>query len=233
MPDLDLDDPQFDAHATEESLAATGKAKRLPGNARGPSNAAQPTQPDTGPEGGEEPFLETMVDDPGCLDVDDQGHWDYHGHTSGISFVRRLRQQLGASDVQLPLPIRTRPGLEMLDSPKSGDSPSYATLPPTHDLPPRAVALRLCNSALEDGCALMRFVHEPSFYAMLNRIYDTPPEQFTNAENSFLPLLYIVLSVGCLFSDDGTDTLNQTGYESAIGQGFVARGTSSYMSLVC
>lgn len=67
----------------------------------------------------------------------------------------------------------------------------------------------------------MRFVHEPSFYAMLDRIYDTPAEQYSNEEHSFLPLLYIVMSVGCLFSDDGAGTLDVSGYESAIGQGYV------------
>jgi hypothetical protein len=55
---------------------------------------------------------------------------------------------------------------------------------------------------------------------MFDRIYDTPPEQFTNEENSFLPLLYIAMSVGCLFSDDGAGTLDVSGYESAIGQGY-------------
>jgi hypothetical protein len=65
----------------------------------------------------------------------------------------------------------------------------------------------------------MRFVHEPSFFASLERIYDTPPEQFSNDENSFLPLLYIVVAVGCLFSDDGAGTLDLSGYEGAIGQG--------------
>lgn len=61
----------------------------------------------------------------------------------------------------------------------------------------------------------MRFVHEPSFWESFNRIYDTPSEQFSNEENSFLPLLYIVMAVGCLFSDE----LDLAGYEGAIGQG--------------
>lgn len=169
-----------------------------------------------------------MVDNSGCLDVDDQGHWDYHGHTSGVTFIRRLRKQLGAMDIQLPM--RSRPVPQMLDSPKSSDSPQEAGLPPTHDLPSQAVAQRLCHNALEDGCSLMRFVHEPTFYAMLNRIYDTPPEQFTNEENSFLPLLYIVMSFGCLFSDDGAGTLNRSGYEGAIGQGYGVLCSSPYVT---
>lgn len=175
--------------------------------------------------GADESLLESMVDKSGCLDLDDQGHWDYHGHTSGVTFLRRLRKQLGVlqpSAGAAEVPLRSRPALpQFLESPRSmNDSPQEPTLPPTHDLPSREVARRLCHNALEDGCALIRFVHEPSFYALFDRIYDTPPEQFTNEENSFLPLLYIVMSVGCLFSDDGAGTLDVSGYESAIGQGY-------------
>lgn len=222
VPNLNLDDPQFDAHATEKLLDAMKKQSQ-----GGASKPSTDTQPESGPDGGDESLLETMVDNSGCLDVDDQGHYDYHGHTSGITFLRRLRKQLGATEIQLPM--RTRPVPQMLDSPKSSDSPQETGLPPTHDLPSRAVALRLCHNALDDGCSLMRFVHEPSFYVMLGRIYDTPLDQFTNEENSFLPLLYIVMSVGCLFSDDGAGTLNQSGYEGAIGQGYGAPALLLYM----
>lgn len=226
VPDLNLDDPKFDEHAPEKLLSAIKKGKQPPASANKPPAAPQPpeaaqsSQPDSITEGGDDGLLETMVDNSGCLDVDDQGHWDYHGHTSGITFIRRLRNQLGAVDIQLPM--RTRPVPQKLDSPWSTDSPQESALPITHDLPSRAVAHQLCHNALDDGCSLMRFVHEPTFYAMIDRIYDTPLEQFTNEENSFLPLLYIVMSVGCLFSDDRAGALNISGYESAIGQGCVA-----------
>ncbi|KAL4916321.1 fungal-specific transcription factor domain-containing protein [Aspergillus aurantiobrunneus] len=228
LPDLNLDDPRFDVHATEQLLLAI-KQERMQ------QPPAQPTtqQADTNgsadapaPDGAgaDESLLESMVDKSGCLDLDDQGHWDYHGHTSGIIFLRRLRNQLGVPQPgTAEIPLRARPALQQfLESPKSmSESPQEPSLPPTHDLPPRDVARRLCHNALEDGCALMRFVHEPSFFALFDRIYDTPPEQFTNEENSFLPLLYIAMSVGCLFSNNnGAGALDVSGYESAIGQGF-------------
>lgn len=214
LPDINLDDPQLDVKATEKRLVAAQKAKQPTGSSA-PKPPAGPVEPT--PEGGDESLLETMVDNSGCLDRDDQGHWDYHGHTSGIIFVRRLRKQLGAAD----LPItRAHSITQSLESPKSvSDSPQDSALPPTHDLPPRVVARRLCHNALDDACSLMRFVHEPSFYASLERIYDKSPEQYTNEENSFLPLLFIVMAVGCLFSDDGVGTLDVAGYEGAIGQG--------------
>jgi hypothetical protein len=224
LPDLNLDDPQFDVHATQQMLAAIKKEKPQPpiptASVPKTSTAPEPTTDAADSGAGDESLLESMVENSGCLDLDDQGHWDYHGHTSGIIFLQRLRKQLGASDMPVPS-FRTRVLSQMLDSPKStSESPSDSSLPPTHDLPSRDVAQRLCHHALYEGCSLMRFVHEPSFFAMLDRIYDTPPEQFGNEENSFLPLLYIVISVGCLFSDDGAGTLDIAGYEGAIGQGF-------------
>ncbi|CAG8887972.1 unnamed protein product [Penicillium egyptiacum] len=200
LPNVDLDDPQLDVHATEQKFTAAQKSKQAT------EDVKPPVAQDTAQEGADEGLLETMVDNSGCLDRDDQGHWDYHGHTSGLLFVRRLRKQLGATDIMGPM-ARSRPSItaHMLDSPKSmSESPQDTTLPPTHDLPPRAVARRLCHNAIDHACSLMKFVHIPSFFASLERIYDTPPEQFTNQENTFLPLLYIVIAVGCLFSDDET-----------------------------
>ncbi|KAL5335773.1 fungal-specific transcription factor domain-containing protein [Aspergillus crustosus] len=233
LPDLNLDDPQFDVHATEQLLQAIKREHLQQPQAQVQAQAPPqaPPQPETNnpaeapaPDGaGDESLLESMVEKSGCLDLDDEGHWDYHGHTSGTIFLRRLRKQLGVTQPgSAEIPLRARPALQhFLESPKStSESPQESSLPPTHDLPPRDVARRLCHNALEDACSLIRFVHEPSFYRMLNRIYDLPPEQFTNEENSFLPLLYIVMSVGCLFSDDGAGPLDLSGYESAIGQGF-------------
>ncbi|CAK37749.1 transcriptional regulator family: Fungal Specific TF [Aspergillus niger] len=234
LPDLNLDDPQFDVHATEQMLAAIKREKQqsqqpppaaslaTPSERRRSSVVMTGTSDSTADaNGGDESLLESMVDNSGYLDLDDQGHWDYHGHSSGMSFIRRLRKQLGASDIQPPT-IRSRPVTQSkFDSPKSvSESPQDASLPPTHDLPPREVARRLCHNAFDDGCALMRFAHEPSFFAMFDRVYDTSPDQFTNEENSFLPLLYIVIAVGCLFSDGGANALDVAGYEGAIGQGF-------------
>lgn len=226
---MNLDDPQLDVHATKQNLAAA--QKESPGAVTKPAaRAAGPSEP--APEGGEEGLLETMVGNSGLLDRDDQGHWDYHGHTSGVIFVRRLRKQLGASDAPGPMSRTTPMRAKMLESPKSvSESPQDTTLPPTHDLPSRAAARRLCHNAIDDACSLMRFVHEPSFFANLERIYDTPPEQFGNEENAFLPLLYIVMAVGCLFSDDGVGTLDLAGYESAIDQGYVVKSPMPWSKL--
>lgn len=227
-PDINLEDPHLDVNATGQRLAAAHQSQQAKQAAGGPtpgttavkSSDSGSGQGDAGQEGGEDGLLETMVENSGWLDRDDQGHWDYHGHTSGIIFARRLRRQLGDSS-DFPFQRPRTSITQLLESPKSTSesSPVDASLPPTNDLPPVAVARRLCHNALDDACSLMRFVHEPSFYASLNRIYDKSPDQYTNEENSFLPLLYIVMAIGCLFSDDGIGTLDVDGYEGAIDQG--------------
>ncbi|KAL1965391.1 hypothetical protein VTN77DRAFT_5828 [Rasamsonia byssochlamydoides] len=224
-PDLNLDDPRLDPTNPEQFLATLRRDKPQESLASKPATGS--SQPESSAEGGDESLLETMMENSGSLDLDDQGHWDYHGHSSGIIFMQRLRKQFGNMVIPLRPSPRSRPISHVLESPKSqSESPqdshsnSNSTLPPTHDLPSKEVARTLCRNTFDHACVLMRFVHEPSFFAMFDRIYDTPWEQFTNEEHTFLPLLYVVIAVGCLFSDDVESTLDVEGYEGAIGQGF-------------
>lgn len=176
----------------------------------------------------EKDSLELMVENTGQLDLDDRGHWDFHGHSSGLVFLRQLREQfgdlIGSTEGRTTAFMRkTRAHSQVFDSPKSAaDSPMDTNLPNTQDLPPRDCAEQLCSNSLNDACALMGFVHQPTFYAMFNRIYTTPPENFGNEENSFLPLLYVVLALGCLFDKTEHSNLERRGYESAIDHGYVA-----------
>lgn len=218
LPDVDLDDPKFDAHPPQQLLSTLRQQsthKTPSENTELKGNAAE--------ESSDESLLESMVQNTGALDIDDEGHWDYHGDSSGVMFMRRMREQFGGLVVPDPrgLPLmKARPMSQFLESPKcASESPNDMILPHTHDLPSREVAQELCSNTLDDACALMRFMHKPSFYAMLDRIYDTPPDHFGNEENRFLPLLYVVLAVGCLFAKTENSRLDVNGYEGAIDQG--------------
>lgn len=166
---------------------------------------------------GNEAVLHTIVGNTGLLDRDDHGQWDYHGPTSGLYFVQRLRKQLGVVETpeRCTMPLGS-PG-SMSISLLSQD----ASLPPTHLLPSQGVALQLCRNALDNACCFMCLVIEHDFFASLDRIYAIPIEQFNNEDNSFLTLLYIVMAVGFLFSGDGSGTLNLTDYEGAIVYGYL------------
>ena len=225
LPDVDLNDPHFDAGVPQRMHAPGSSSEQQPGSAQSRSGASlgRSTQ---GVDMEKDSMLESMVQKTGALDLDDQGHWDFHGHSSGLVFLRRMREQFGdlmggTEGTGLPFQKNTRPMPPGLDSPKSSTgSPNDSNLPNTHDLPPKECGRELCENALDDACALMRFVHQPTFYQLFDRIYDTLPEPFGNEENKFLPLLYLVMALGCLFAKGERSKLEIKGYEGAIDQGY-------------
>lgn len=215
LPGINLEDPTFDAHGIDQIIDSSRRAK--------PS--VQLLAPETTPKAAQDDDakLQTMVEGTGSLDLDDQGHWDYHGNSSGFTFIRNLRPQFGDLRVPAP-PVPYSKGRAMshpIESPKSASSSSPYELSNSQaaDLPEMDTAMRLCRNTLEVACALMRFVHKPNFYGKVRRIFTTNPEHYTNADTQFLPLLYVVMAVGCLFAQTEDTTLDTRGYESAIEEG--------------
>lgn len=142
-------------------------------------------------------MLESMVEAAGRLEIDETGAMDFHGHSSSIAFLSHLR-----SNFQRVLGEDITSSIKSTAFPK--DLPPGAIRKPAaaSPLPTREVAIVLVDNCLEDACALMRFVHRPSFDKMFDRIYDVPESEWGQRERDFLPLLYEVMAVGCLFADD-------------------------------
>jgi hypothetical protein len=131
---------------------------------------------------------------------------------------------LGRGDHGAPfLPRVPRPTYTaLMNSPgASTESSLDSGLPNVVDLPNREKAMVLCENALNLACSLLRFVHQPSFYDMVNRVYEVPVENFTNDENQFLPLLYMVLALGCMFRPQDTPLAESesTSYKTGIDEG--------------
>jgi hypothetical protein len=204
LPGIDLENPKFDAHSIDQIIESESK------------KSAAAFEATRTPKAEDDAQLESMVANTGLLNLDDQGHWDFHGHSSGYAFMSKLRSQIG--DVVFPStkspPERARNVPLIFESPKSASSSLF-------DLPSKEVAKELCRNALDDAIALMRFIHQPSFFQKFDRIFDTDPDQFTNADTRFLPLLYLAMAVGCLFSSTENTVLISIGYEDAITQGSV------------
>ena len=202
IPDVDLNDPDLEAKLQQGLLTPSpsiGNGTHIGGDAH----------------------LESMVKATGQLDLDEQGNFEYHGHSSGLSFVRRMREQLG--DVMGPegqsTPfIKSRPISQVFDAPRSTtDSPWE--LPPGSDLPAREIALDLCDNAVNDASSLLRFIHWPTFKKQVDSIYNKAPENWGNDENAFLPLLYAAMALGTLFAKAEDSDLDRKGYENAIEKG--------------
>lgn len=179
-----------------------------------------------GNDGETDSVLESMVTNTGSLDLDDQGNWDFHGHSSGRVFLGKMREQFGdlmgqTDDGQHAMPFLSyKSTSQSFESPKSAaDRYQDPNLPNTRDLCAKKCALLLTSNALDDACAILRLVHRPTFDAMLHRVYDTPPEDFGEEENNFLPQLYAVIALGTLFARAEQSVLQKYGYDNAFEQG--------------
>ena len=218
LPNVDLDDP--DLLTQRKHLSPAHGFQSHPRQKRPLGNAPQAS------DGEKESVLESMVTNTGSLDLDDQGNWDFHGHSSGRVFLRKMREQFGdlmgqTTDVQHAMPLlRHTSTSQSTESPNSSAKQSPdPNLPNTHDLCAKSCALLLTSNALDDACAILRIVHRPTFDAMLHRIYDTPPEEFGDEETSFLPQLYAVVALGTLFARAEQSELQMYGYDNAFEQG--------------
>ncbi|KAL8971474.1 MAG: hypothetical protein Q9183_001042 [Haloplaca sp. 2 TL-2023] len=224
LPNVNLDDPMYASMASQQTPIKQEGGFRTDGLAAGVGHAPSGLHPDG--ESEKDSVLESMVHEAGSLDLDDQGHWDFYGQSSGMVFLRRMREQfgdiLGTTEGTGRRFTKSTNISSRLSSPptSASGSPTESTLPNTRDLPAKECARKLCSCSLDDAASLMRFVHQPSFYAMFDRIYDTPSEQFTVTDQKFLPLLYAALALGCLFAKAEESMLQSYGYESAMDQGF-------------
>ena len=231
LPDVDLDNLDSDSGVPQRMYPRIKQEtpSRKPLSLGAHLRSTGPHKGGERSSGSSDKFLESMVDHTGSLDLDDQGNWDYHGQSSGIVYLRCLREQFGdlmgeAEGYGMPFlkTSRIASPRSPVNSPQSSiKSPKGHLLPHTEDLPPRECAIHLCENALEDACALMRIVHLPTFWAKFDRAYTLPPEQYQDAESRFLPLLYVVLALGAVFAKSENSHLQRWGYENAIDQGCV------------
>lgn len=220
IPNLDLNNPGIDA-AVAQGWIPGAPGKGDPGAAQ----EAAPLQSAADSHRKPDAQLESMVRAVAQLDMDEQGHWDYHGHSSGLSFVRRMREQLGdlmGPDTMAGPFVKSRPLSQVLDSPRSwAESPMGEPSPAASaELPPKEMARQLCVYAVNDAAALLRTVHQPTFWNGFERLYSIPSDNYTNEDNSFLPLFFSAVALGSLFGKDDDGVINREGYESAIQQGF-------------
>lgn len=228
-PDLDLNDPRISTSSPEQIMNASRRGTSR--DARGVKLATdrilnENSRSADGADGGDESLLETMMENLGSLDIDDRGYWDYRGHSSSIIFLQRLHNQLGRLIDPSRSAVEAWPMSQIREGPAQHIGPQQASndissCPKTCDLPSKECARVLCRGGLQHTCVLLRFVHEPSFWGMFDRIYAIPWDQMGSDDQKFLPLLYIVLAVGCCVADDADTTLGIKDFEDIVARGCV------------
>jgi hypothetical protein len=218
-PDLDIDSPNLEAAVLSKLRPSTNDVLL---SANTGSEDSSPTRQDSQHSGMEQDVsLETVLEVTGQLDLDEQGKWSYYGHGSSPAFMRRLGERFGNvadSGLGKNTVLKLRSISPIDESPSISEDQSFEPARNSMMLPPRDIAFDLISSALDKACALLKFVHEPSFYSMLDQLYLVDPEQYSSEQNKFLPLLYAVFAVGCLFSNNERALF---GSAHAVSQGFV------------
>lgn len=223
-PDLDLNDPHFSTSSPEEIMTASRRIISRDKRVAKSATDSIHNEESRGADGADEALLETMMENLGSLDIDDRGYWDYRGHSSSIIFLQRLHNQFGRLIDPSRSPVKAWPMSQIREAPAqhlgSRQAPCHAGNSfPVCDLPSKECAMVLCRGGLQHTCALLRFVHEPSFWAMFDRMYDIPWDHMGSDEHNFLPLLYIVLAVGCCVADDADVTLGIKDFDDIVARG--------------
>lgn len=207
LPGLNFDDPRYNVKDVEQILESHRTTTTSQANATREDDAQ----------------MRSMVDRTGSLDLDDTGYYDYHGNSSGYSFMRRFRAQFGDDFLPNPKTYDHRSLINVQTSPKSFHSSPYETsMTYGQDLPPKETAIRLCKNALDDCCALQRPLHRPTFFIRLNAVYNKDLDSYTDEDTKFLPIMYSAMAVGCLFgaTTEDRNELGQKGYKHATEQGY-------------
>ena len=160
---------------------------------------------------------EAMMAETGQLAMDTEGKWDYYGHSSGVVFFQQLEEFFGhlvsanIENKRLRSRISIPPLFEMYKAPNISPPSSIIFLPS------RKAADELITGALDGACAIESFIHRPTFDRLLTKIYTNNPSQFGSEEKGFIPLLYAILALGCLFTPCYWGRMN---YERATLEGY-------------
>lgn len=171
--------------------------------------------------------IETMINKTGQLDLDERGQWEYYGHSSGLSWLRRIRDQFGELSGAPFDPTRSTPAQRgrhvgqdfetPLTPPGEAERLPFDNIADKRNtpLPTKEVAQQLCESALDDGSAILNLCYRPGFWKSMDRIYDRSPDQYEVEDRRFLPLLYAALALGTLFDMTEAGELEDGDYTSA------------------
>ncbi|XDG01103.1 hypothetical protein ABKA04_000718 [Annulohypoxylon sp. FPYF3050] len=209
MPDVDLNDPSLDPAVQQEFRIREQARIRAAAAAKGKQSGSSSSV---------DAQLHSMIETVGQLDLDEKGDYDFHGTSSGSVFFKRMKDHfrgLLGRDYQIPfLPRPPRPtGIVTLDSPTPRSS-SSSRAPPNqnanrYDLPSKERALALCSESLNNATCLLRIVHIPSFYEMLDGLYDKRPNAYGKEDKRSLALAYSVMALGCMYNmpdNSGSET---------------------------
>ncbi|KAK9454351.1 fungal-specific transcription factor domain-containing protein, partial [Dipodascopsis uninucleata] len=211
-PDVSFDNGY---NIPETSISATNSSSNIISTPIAPpipvpqsSKSATPSSEDTN--------IESMVISLGRLDVDETGHLDYVGRSSGRSFAQIVRAHfLNNHPDEIPADLAMNAQLlHSLPNPNTPSPAGYTDDSPSDRiyqsnsavfkivLPPHDVAKYLVDAVFAQYMTVLLFDHRPSIVARVDALYAVDPDDYGPRELGFLPLFYMLLAVGGLMLQD-------------------------------
>lgn len=169
--------------------------------------------------------LESMMDSYGILDLN-ASEGDFYGAASGLAWIQKTGRHFDDDDeddassttphsVDYP-DVEGAAATQLFDAPL----PSPQTLPwdpniPRLLLPPRATVTRLLRVVFAQIYPMFHCICKKDFHESTDRIYKKIPLDYEESDQSFLPLLYLVVALGYLFS---RHEHSQLGCRASVGE---------------
>ena len=144
-----------------------------------------------------------MVGGQGRMSSLDHKKAEFYGGFSGFAFLHKTKQFFDEENgYQSDTESETTQGAiaHLFDSPLPDRQALDINVPISHLLPSRRTASELFKVAFHQAYPLFQFLHVPLFQEQTNRIYEREPLDFDDSDHDFLPLFYVVIGLGFLFS---------------------------------
>jgi hypothetical protein len=129
---------------------------------------------------------------------------EFYGEFSGFSFLQKTKQFFEENEQNLVNSDHsdsTHGAIKHLfDSPLPDKHALNTAVPISHLLPSRHTASELLQVVFGQAYPLFQFIHEPTFQEKTDRIYELEPIEYEDSDHDFLPLFYVVIGLGFLFS---------------------------------
>ena len=173
---------------------------------------------------GSDDTMHSMLNSYGQMTVnshDDMAR-DFYGAASGLAFIQRtsdiLQNPRSSSPYSTDISneLSNSATVQLFDAPLPPKQAHHTNTPVSQLLPSRPVADRLVHLVFTQVYPMFHFLCSEDFDQSANRVYGKSPQEYDEVDYGFLPLFYLVMGLGYLFSREEHD---KYGCRNAMAQG--------------
>jgi len=168
-----------------------------------------------------------MMDSYGQLTMSSNGREDrdFYGAASGLAWIQKTggyfknskSSNSGESTGNEDDEANSSAAVQLFDAPLPPKHAMHVDDPVAQLLPSRKITTKLLHTVFTQVYPMFHFLCEKSFHESTDRIYQMDPSEYQERDQSFLPLLYLVVALGHLFSKEMHDS---RGCRASISQGY-------------